>query len=120
MFLHYSLTKKELRTQHKVELSPNRTQQVDPVNGQSAQRERSRERQGSPPPLNRPLSLPLDTKVRSDDRSPSPKSSSLQRYKDMGGIKEKAVRWRERKSEGEPTDESSPEIHRRVNKKEFQ
>ncbi|XP_071346332.1 unconventional myosin-IXb isoform X3 [Trachinotus anak] len=98
-----SLTKKELKRQHKVEFSPNRTQ-----------RDQSRERRGSPPPLNRPLSLPLDTKVGSDDRSPSPStSSSLQRYKDMGGIKEKAERWRERQSEGEPTDESSPELRRR-------
>ncbi|XP_039999529.1 unconventional myosin-IXb isoform X2 [Xiphias gladius] len=112
-----SLTKRDLKRQHKVELSPDRTQQLDPVNGQSAQKDRSREKQegrGSPPPFNRPLSLPLGPKIDSHDRSPSPsKSTSLQRYKDMGGIKEKAERWRERQSESEPTDESSPEIHRR-------
>ncbi|XP_018533370.1 unconventional myosin-IXb isoform X2 [Lates calcarifer] len=112
-----SFTKGELRRQHKVELSPNRNPQLDPVNGQSTQRDRSREKQegrGSPPPLNRPLSLPLDTKVSADDRSPSPNgSSSLQRYKDMGGIKEKAEKWKERQNEGEPTDESSPEVRRR-------
>uniref|UniRef100_A0A665TPJ3 Myosin IXb n=1 Tax=Echeneis naucrates TaxID=173247 RepID=A0A665TPJ3_ECHNA len=80
-------------------------------NGQSAQKDRSRDRQGSPPPLNRPLSFPPDTTVDSDKRSPSPsKGSPLQRYKDMGGFKEKAERWRERQSEGEPTDDSSPEI----------
>ncbi|XP_040910848.1 unconventional myosin-IXb isoform X2 [Toxotes jaculatrix] len=111
-----SLAKKELKRQHKVELSPSRTQQLDPANGHSAQRDQSREKRegrGSPPPLNRPLSLPLDPKVGSD-RSPSPsKSSSLQRYKDTSDIKEKAERWRGRQGEGEPTDESSPEIRRR-------
>ncbi|XP_076601855.1 unconventional myosin-IXb isoform X3 [Chaetodon auriga] len=108
-----SLKKKgELRRQHKVEFSPSRTEQPDPVNGQSAQRARSREKRegrGSPPPLNRPLSLPLDPKVGRDDRSTSPSKSPLQRYKDMGGIKEKAERWRERQS-----DDSSPEIRRRL------
>ncbi|XP_069013900.1 unconventional myosin-IXb isoform X2 [Embiotoca jacksoni] len=115
-----SLTKKELKRQPKVELSPNRIPQPGPVHSQSAPRDRSR---GSPPPLNRPLSLPLDPKVGSGDLSISPtSSSSLQRYKDMGGIKEKAVRWKERQSEGEPTDESSPEIRRRKDnkKEEFQ
>uniref|UniRef100_A0A3B4XCH9 Myosin IXb n=1 Tax=Seriola lalandi dorsalis TaxID=1841481 RepID=A0A3B4XCH9_SERLL len=97
--------------QHKVELSPGRNQQLDSVNGQSAQRDQSREKRGSPPPLNRPLSLPLDTKVGSDDHSTSPStSSSLQRYKDMGGIKEKAEKWRGRQSEGEPTDESISQV----------
>ncbi|XP_042284922.1 unconventional myosin-IXb isoform X1 [Thunnus maccoyii] len=120
-----SLTKRELKRQDKVEHSPNRTQQLDPVNGQSAQRSRSREKRegrGSPPPLNRPLSLPLDSKFVSDDSPTSPvKSSSLQRYKD-GDIKEKAERWRERISEGEPTDESSPEVRRRrdMRKDEYQ
>uniref|UniRef100_UPI0037E73108 unconventional myosin-IXb isoform X2 n=1 Tax=Semicossyphus pulcher TaxID=241346 RepID=UPI0037E73108 len=108
-----SLTKRELKRQSKVELSPSRPQQPDPVNGQSAQRDSSRENRqgrGSPPPLNRPLSLPLDPKVVSNDRSTSPsKSSSLQRYTDMGGIKEKAERWREKQS-----DDSSPEIRRKV------
>ncbi|XP_041804694.1 unconventional myosin-IXb isoform X2 [Chelmon rostratus] len=107
-----SLKKKELKRQHKVELSPSRAQQPDPVNGQSALRARSREKResrGSPPPLNRPFSVPLDPKVGSDDRSTSPSKSPLQRYKDMGGIKEKAERWRERQS-----DDSSPEIRRRL------
>ncbi|XP_034558738.1 unconventional myosin-IXb [Notolabrus celidotus] len=112
-------SKKELKRQSKVELSPSRTQQPDPVNGQSAQRDRSREKRegrGSPPPLNRPLSLPLDPKVVIDDSSNSPSStSSLQRY--MGGIKEKAVKWRGRQS-----DDSSPEMRRREEdpKDEFQ
>ncbi|XP_032386688.1 unconventional myosin-IXb isoform X3 [Etheostoma spectabile] len=102
-----SLKTKEFKRQHKVELSPKITQQ----------RSRSQEKpegRGSPPLLNRPLSLPLDSKVGIDDGSNSPsKSSSLQRYKDMGGIKKKAERWKERQSEGELTDESSPEIRRR-------
>uniref|UniRef100_A0A3Q1GTE7 Myosin IXb n=1 Tax=Acanthochromis polyacanthus TaxID=80966 RepID=A0A3Q1GTE7_9TELE len=109
-----SLAKKELKRQHKVELSPSRTQQPDP--GRSRSKDK-REGRGSPPPLNRPLSLPLDPKVSTDDFSSSPKSSLLQRYQDVGGIKEKAIRWRERQSEGEPTDESSPEIQRRRDKK---
>lgn len=97
-----------------MELSPCRDKQ-------SAHRGRSKEKRegrGSPPLLNRPLSLPLDPKVVSDDQSTSPsKISLLQRYKDVGGIKEKAERWRERQS-----DDSSPEIRRRKDsrKTEFQ
>ncbi|KAM9789418.1 unconventional myosin-IXb [Neosynchiropus ocellatus] len=101
------LMRKELRRQHKVEVSPSR-----PL--QSTERDRSKETRdgrGSPPALNRPLSLPLDTRYDTDDGSTSPsKSSSLQRYKDMGGIKEKAEKWREKQSEG---DESSPEVGRK-------
>jgi len=109
------LTKKELTRQHKVELSPGRTQQ------RSGSREK-REGRGSPPPLNRPLSLPLDPKGCSEDLCPSTsRISVLQRYTDIEGFKEKAERWKERKSEGERTDESSPEIGGRqgVRKKEF-
>ncbi|XP_034469732.1 unconventional myosin-IXb isoform X2 [Hippoglossus hippoglossus] len=112
-----SMTKKEFKRQQKVEQSPNRTRKLDPVSNQSAQRDQSREKRdgrGSPPPLNRPLSFPLDPKVVNEDRSPSPSnSSSLQRYTDREGFKEKAEKWKERKSEGEPTDESSPELFRR-------
>uniref|UniRef100_A0A8P4GIW9 Myosin IXb n=1 Tax=Dicentrarchus labrax TaxID=13489 RepID=A0A8P4GIW9_DICLA len=94
--------------QSKVELSPSRKQQDQP-------RSRSREKlegRGSPPPLNRPLSLPLDPKVGSDNDSTSnSKSSPLQRYKHVGGIKEKAERWRERQS-----DDSSPELRVRFRK----
>uniref|UniRef100_A0A672IFM6 Unconventional myosin-IXb-like n=1 Tax=Salarias fasciatus TaxID=181472 RepID=A0A672IFM6_SALFA len=98
--LRTSLTKRELKRQNHVEVSPNRTQQ-------------KQEGRGSPPPLNRPLSLPLDTSVgRGDPDSPS-KASSLQRYKAMEGIKEKAVKWKERKSEGEPADDSSPDVRQR-------
>lgn len=107
-FSHNSLSKKELRRQHKVELSPNRSRSREKGEGRV-----------SPPPLSRPFSVPLDPKVDSDDGSASPsKSSSLQCYQDMGGIKEKAEKWRERKSDGDPTDESSPEIRRRQHKKD--
>lgn len=110
---HNSLTKKELKRQHKVELSPSRQQQLDPVNGQSAQRSRSREKRegrGSPPLLTRPLSLPLDPKVCSENRTTSPSKSPLTRHRDIEGIKKKAEKWRERQS-----DDSSPEIRRRLN-----
>ncbi|XP_059200954.1 unconventional myosin-IXb isoform X2 [Centropristis striata] len=104
-----SISKKELKRQGKVELSPNRTKE------RSVSREK-REGRGSPPPLHRPLSLPVDHKVSSDDGSTSP-GSSLQRYTDMGGMREKAVKWKEGKADGEQTDESSPEVRRRDDRK---
>uniref|UniRef100_A0A671YXG7 Uncharacterized protein n=1 Tax=Sparus aurata TaxID=8175 RepID=A0A671YXG7_SPAAU len=91
-------------------------QEADPINGQSSQRASSREKRegrGSPPPLNRPLSLPLDPKAGRDDRATSPSKSPLQRYNDMWGIKQKAERWRERQS-----DDSSPEMRRRPDRKD--
>ncbi|XP_053738996.1 unconventional myosin-IXb isoform X1 [Synchiropus splendidus] len=100
------LLRKELRRQHNTEVSPNRPQP-------SAERDRSKEGRdgrGASPALSRPLSVPLDTSVVTDDGSTSPSKSSLQRYKDMGGIKEKAEKWREKLSEG---DESSPEVRRK-------
>nr|XP_046264659.1 unconventional myosin-IXb isoform X2 [Scatophagus argus] len=103
-----SLTKRGLKRQNKVDHSPSGTK--GPVGGQSARGDRSREKRegrGTPPPLNRPFSLPLDT--HSDHRSTSPNKSPLQRYKDISGIKEKAERWRERQS-----DDSSPEMRRRL------
>ncbi|XP_061694252.1 unconventional myosin-IXb isoform X2 [Syngnathoides biaculeatus] len=106
-----SSSRKGIRRQHKVELSPNRTEQGDADNGQSPASKERRGGRGSPPPLTRPLSLPLDPKVGSDDgdgAGESQKSSSLQRYKDTGNFKEKAERWREKIS-----DESSPEVNRR-------
>uniref|UniRef100_A0A671YXD5 Uncharacterized protein n=1 Tax=Sparus aurata TaxID=8175 RepID=A0A671YXD5_SPAAU len=111
-----SLLKKELKRQQKVEHSPGRIQEADPINGQSSQRASSREKRegrGSPPPLNRPLSLPLDPKAGRDDRATSPSKSPLQRYNDMWGIKQKAERWRERQS-----DDSSPEMRRRPDRKD--
>ncbi|XP_028282689.1 unconventional myosin-IXb isoform X2 [Parambassis ranga] len=112
-----SLTKRELKRQYKVDHSPNRTRLPDPPPGQSAQIKERREGRGSPPTLNRPLSLPLGPKVSSESTSHT-KSSSLQRYKDVGDIKEKAERWRERQGEADPTDESSPELPRRRQKKD--
>lgn len=99
-----------------MEHSPGRIQEADPINGQSSQRASSREKRegrGSPPPLNRPLSLPLDPKAGRDDRATSPSKSPLQRYNDMWGIKQKAERWRERQS-----DDSSPEMRRRPDRKD--
>ncbi|XP_077379220.1 unconventional myosin-IXb isoform X2 [Festucalex cinctus] len=110
-----SSLRKGLRRQHNVEVSPNRSEQAGTVNGQSAATRDRRGGRGSPPPLNRPLSLPLDPRVSSDDtaeNADSLKSSSLQRYKDTGDFKEKAERWRERIS-----DESSPEANRRQDKR---
>ncbi|XP_077580397.1 unconventional myosin-IXb [Stigmatopora nigra] len=95
-----SSSRKGLRRQQKVELSPNRFQkETDTVNGRGGR--------GTPPPLNRPLSMPLDSRVGVGGPH-SDKSPSLQRYKDSGDFKEKAERWRERLS-----DESSPEVNRR-------
>lgn len=113
-FFHFSSKKKELTKQHKVEHSPNRTQQPEPKpTGSSAPTNQNREKQqgtASPPLLDRPLSIPADAKVGHDDRSSSPsKSSTLQRYKDTGGIKEKGEKWKERYSDVDPRDESSPE-----------
>uniref|UniRef100_A0A674MAX8 Myosin IXB n=1 Tax=Takifugu rubripes TaxID=31033 RepID=A0A674MAX8_TAKRU len=70
-----SLTKKGLRRQQHVEVSPNRIQNPDPTCSRSAQRDRSKEKcegRGSPPPLNRPLSLPLDPKVCIGNQSSRP------------------------------------------------
>ncbi|XP_061587393.1 unconventional myosin-IXb-like [Cololabis saira] len=111
-----SFTKTQLRKQHNVEHSPNRTQHGDPGSGRVEHRERSKEKRegrGSPPPLNRPLSLPSDHRVGRCH----PNSSTLQRDKDTG-VKEKVEKWRERHAEGDPTDESSPEILRRTQKKD--
>lgn len=112
---HDSLTKKELKRQQYVEHSPSRNQQLDSVNSQATQRARSREKRegrGSPPPLNRPFSLPLDAKVcreeRTDEGSTSPSKSPLTRHRDTEGIDKKVERWRERQS-----DDSSPEMRRR-------
>uniref|UniRef100_A0A8C8FG89 Myosin IXb n=1 Tax=Oncorhynchus tshawytscha TaxID=74940 RepID=A0A8C8FG89_ONCTS len=71
-----SLEKKELRRQHSLEPSPNRSLQPGPeVNRQEATQRNTesekREGRGSPPPLNRPLSLPLDPKAGRYDSLPS-------------------------------------------------
>lgn len=107
-----------MKRQDKVEHSPSRAQQPEPASGQSAQTAQDRETQhgrASPPLLNRPLSVPADSRVVDDGRSTSPsKSSSLQRYKDMGGIKEKGEKWKERYSEIYPRGESSPDTRKDI------
>lgn len=78
-----------------MEVSPSRIQQSDPSCSRSAQRDRSKENRdgrGSPPPLNRPLSLPLDPKVRVGD----PSGRAVRSYKDK------------------QSDDSSPELQRRA------
>ncbi|KAK7945215.1 hypothetical protein WMY93_000943 [Mugilogobius chulae] len=90
-----SLSKKELKRQAQIELSPSRIPQ-----SVSEQRRPSRD---STPPLQRPLSLPSDANAYQEDNGP---------------IKEKADRWREKLSEGDPTDDSSPERRRRQNKRD--
>ncbi|XP_016897954.1 unconventional myosin-IXb isoform X3 [Cynoglossus semilaevis] len=118
-----SLTKKGLKRQHKVDVSPNPPQQLDLVNRQSTPRDRSREKRdgrGSPPPLNRPLSFPLGPKVGSENQPSAPSNgSSLQLFNDTVGVKVKGEKWRERHSEGDPTDDSSPErLRPTVNRKD--
>ncbi|XP_068197135.1 unconventional myosin-IXb [Antennarius striatus] len=110
-----NLTKRELKRQHKVELSPSRNQQPDPVNSESAPWARSREKQegrSSPPVLHRPLSLPLDPKVYNNTHSANPAKSHLQRYKDQEDMVKKAERWKEKHS-----DDSSPEMRRQSGKR---
>lgn len=98
---HDSLTKKGLKRQQHVEVSPNRIQQSDPTCSRSAQRDRSKDKhegRGSPPPLNRPLSLPLDPKVCIGDQSGRP----IRSYKEK------------------QNDDSSPEMQRRADdRKDF-
>lgn len=97
-------------------------EQLDSVNSQATERARSREKRegrGSPPPLHRPFSLPLDVKVcreerteeRTEERSTSPSKSPLTRHRDTEGIDKKVERWKER------NDDSSPEMRRRYNTK---
>ncbi|KAM6918696.1 unconventional myosin-IXb-like [Xenentodon cancila] len=112
-----SFTKTQLTKQHNVELIPNRTQDCDPGRSQVAHRERSKEKRkgrGSPPPLNRPLSLPSDHRVGSSQAT----SSMRQHHKNLTDVQEKTEAWRGTHTEGDPTYESSPEFLRRRQKKE--
>ncbi|XP_052319908.1 unconventional myosin-IXb-like isoform X4 [Oncorhynchus keta] len=115
-----SLERKELRRQHSLEPSPNRSLQPGPeVNRQEATQRNTesekREGRGSPPPLNRPLSLPLDSKAGRDGEgaltSLSPYTGTLERYSHLEDIKEHAKRWKSRR-EGRQPEDSSPEIQR--------
>ncbi|XP_056148607.1 unconventional myosin-IXb isoform X2 [Lampris incognitus] len=115
-----SLERRELKRQQGIEHSPSRSQQPDPVSDQDGvgdeqpgERTRDEGRQEcrtSSPYLDRPLSVPLDSKAGRCAGSTSPSSSSpLHRYTNLDGIREKADRWKGRRSEGERTDDSSPE-----------
>ncbi|KAF7661877.1 hypothetical protein LDENG_00252380 [Lucifuga dentata] len=112
-----SLTRRELQRQHHLEVSPSRNQQLDPVtekDTEPAQRSRSREKhegRGSPPLLKRPFSVPLDPKVGSDEDTSS--------HSNTGAIKEMAEQWREKRNEGDPTDDSNPETLREKQIGEF-
>uniref|UniRef100_A0A1A7XP11 Myosin IXb n=1 Tax=Iconisemion striatum TaxID=60296 RepID=A0A1A7XP11_9TELE len=111
-----SLEKKQLRRQHKLDLSPSRNQQLDPSKGQSELEDTSkwkREGRGSTHPLNRPFSVPLDPKTRID---PSP--SSFRPYSEIEGIMREEERLKERVHLVVPTDESSSEVRRRRDKRD--
>ncbi|XP_014047409.1 unconventional myosin-IXb isoform X5 [Salmo salar] len=115
-----SLERKELKRQHSLEPSRNRSFQPGPeVNRQEATQGNTelekREGRGSPPPFHRPLSLPLDPKAGRDGEgaltSLSPHTGTLERYSHLQDIKEHAKRWKSRREGGHPED-SSPEIQR--------
>ncbi|XP_029580611.1 unconventional myosin-IXb isoform X5 [Salmo trutta] len=115
-----SLERKELKRQHSLEPSRNRSLQPGPeVNRQEATQGNTelekREGRGSPPPFHRPLSLPLDSKAGRDGEgaltSLSPHTGTLERYSHLQDIKEHAKRWKSRREGGHPED-SSPEIQR--------
>ncbi|KAJ3595340.1 hypothetical protein NHX12_004644 [Muraenolepis orangiensis] len=104
-----SLEKRELRRQAVVEHSPNRSPQPEPLGDRASYSFGAGKPEG-PPVLIRPFSIPLDAKhgLQFADDSP-PSTVSLQRYTNMDSIQEKRNEWKERRSEGDPTDESSPE-----------
>ncbi|XP_046882731.1 unconventional myosin-IXb isoform X4 [Hypomesus transpacificus] len=114
-----TMERAELRRQRGLEHSPNRSQEPGTINGQDAaskaqpvQRTKDGEQQegrGSPPPLSRPLSLPLG-KTPSRDTSPS-NTGSLQRYTGKEAIKEKGEKWKERRCDGGQSNNSSPEAN---------
>ncbi|KAK6303021.1 hypothetical protein J4Q44_G00273760 [Coregonus suidteri] len=115
-----SLERKELTRQHSLEHSPNRSPKPGPeVSRQEATQRNTesekREGRGSPPPLNIPLSLPLDPKAGRDGEgaltSLSHYTRNLERYSHMEDIKEHAKRWKSRREGGHPED-SNPEIQR--------
>ncbi|XP_055740157.1 unconventional myosin-IXb-like [Salvelinus fontinalis] len=114
-----SLERKELRRQHSLEPSPNRSLHPGPeVNRQQATQRNteSKKKEGRGfPPLSRPLSLPLDLKDCRDGEgaltSLSPYTGTLERYSHLEDIKEHAKRWKSRR-EGRHPEDSSPEIQR--------
>ncbi|XP_015245227.1 PREDICTED: unconventional myosin-IXb-like isoform X1 [Cyprinodon variegatus] len=95
-----SLEKRRLRWQQSPDINVGMNQESDPVNSQTSQQDQSRQKEegrGSPHLLNRPFSVPLDSTAGS---SPciNPSESRRERY-----------------SEDELTDLSSPEIARKRN-----
>ncbi|CAL8344105.1 unnamed protein product [Merluccius merluccius] len=105
----HSMERRELRRQTVVEHSPNRSQQPEPLgDGSGTDDPGKQEDRMSPPTLTRPFSVPLDPKQPYAPDSP-PSSVTLQRYTNMESIQTKAKEWKERRSEGDRTDESSPE-----------
>lgn len=113
-----SFGKRELKRQEKMELSPNRMLQPDPVDSHAVQRDRSKEkRQGrSPPSLTRPFSVPVDLVSINNDPTSNTKGNTPLRYKDIDGFKEKAERWKDRHSEGDSGSEVLRQRNHRRNK----
>ncbi|CAB1326759.1 unnamed protein product, partial [Coregonus sp. 'balchen'] len=113
-----SLDRTEL---HSEEHSPNRSPKTGPeVIGQKATQRNTetekREGRGSPPPLNRPLSLPLDPKAGRDggweSTGPSHHTGSLEGCSRLEDIKEHTKRWKESRMEGGHQEDSRPEVQR--------
>ncbi|XP_041698389.2 unconventional myosin-IXb isoform X2 [Coregonus clupeaformis] len=113
-----SLDRTEL---HSEEHSPNRSPKTGPeVIGQKATQRNTetekREGRGSPPPLNRPLSLPLDPKAGRDGEGestgPSHHTGSLEGCSRLEDIKEHTKRWKESRMEGGHQEDSRPEVQR--------
>ncbi|CAL8279415.1 unnamed protein product [Lota lota] len=105
-----SLEKRELRRQAVVEHSPCRSHQPEPLrDGVGTGGVGKQEGRVSPPSLTRPFSVPLDPKHREYTSDSPPSTISLQRYTNMNIIQVKGKEWKERRSEGDRTDESSPE-----------
>ncbi|XP_042185026.1 unconventional myosin-IXb-like isoform X1 [Oncorhynchus tshawytscha] len=117
-----NLERTELRRrQHSEEHSPNRSPETGPeVNGQKASQRNTemekREGRGSPPPLNRPLSFPLDAKAGRDGEgestSPSHHAGSLKGCSTLEDSKERAEGWNVSRREGGHQEDSRAEVQR--------
>ncbi|KAM9458988.1 unconventional myosin-IXb-like isoform 1-T1 [Salvelinus alpinus] len=117
-----SLERTELRRrQHSEEHGPNRSPETSPeVNGQKAAQRNTetekREGRGSPPPLNRPLSFPLDAKAGRDGEGestrPSHHTGSLKGCSTLEDSKERAEGWNVSRREGGHQEDSRHEVQR--------
>lgn len=103
------MSKKQLKRQDRLDQSPIRTQQ--PEQGSNLRPKEDKSKAESLNSLRRPFSVPLDSKISSNQ-------SSVQHCTDMESMKWKAEIWRDKRGEGDLTDEHSPEVHRRRNKRE--